>query len=187
VPKKVIKLADVDLAKVSTAWIPDGWQPEENVSEQAFSILNLARRVMSVLDERFPGLRCRTQRIRNVRWPMQYEDAKNPDWLLMQEIIARWIDTSVTETLLFPMPNFRHIQGCCNAENFRRRFSELSDSTGSKFVDCLPKFWSLPFSERLAARFPADDHPNKFGHAILAEVLASAITPSYERWKKKQA
>lgn len=183
-PKETIRLADVDLKKVPAAWLPDGWQPEGDAIDDKFSFFELAKRILSGLDERYPGLRCRSQRLRGVRWPVQYENAEHPDWLLMQAIISKWIKSSTSDTLLFPMPNFRHIEGCCNAENFRRRFSELANSTGSKFVDCLPKFWSLPFYERRVARFPTDDHPNKSGHTIISEVLIDAITPAYDRWKE---
>ena len=127
------------------------------------------------LEEWLPGLRGVSRQLRGVRWPPDYEDPQSAGWRLMEAILARWIEEAQAPVLLAPLPTSDHVRGDLRAEGIRARFQELATRTGARFVDVLPALQREPRSVRRRFRFPADDHPTRLGHGLLAAALADAV------------
>jgi hypothetical protein len=52
-------------------------------------------------------------------------------------------------------------------------------------VDGLPAFWNLTAADRKRCRFPVDDHPTEFGHAVLVCALDPYVGNDSEPWKAR--
>lgn len=133
------------------------------------------------VDRRLPGFREWTQRVRRLRWPLEYERPDHPGWLLMRAILRRWIAESPAPVLLCPLPTFGHLFGTLVADGYRARFAELARETGATLVDLLPELQQRPLAERRAARFVHDEHPSRLGHAWIADALAPHVVRALAR------
>jgi hypothetical protein len=126
---------------------------------------------------RHPQVHCLLQRLRDVRDPIEYEQADSPGWLLMRTILVEWIGLARSPVILCPIPTFSHINKCFSAVGYLRRFSEVGAATGAQVIDVLPEFWRLSGERRRRCRFAIDDHPSPLGH----EVMARALEPHVRR------
>lgn len=136
------------------------------------------------LYRRFPGFSRAVKRIRNIRYPMAYEDPDSPDWLLMKAILERWAKESRTEVVVCPLPTFSHIDKAFSADGIRARFSELARNDKVTVADILPDYWRMPAEERRTLIYPSDEHPSKRGHEVIAEALDPYVRKFYDRWKR---
>jgi hypothetical protein len=135
----------------------------------------LLRRVTTTVDERVPGFRAFTQRVRGVTHPPQYDDPHDPAWRLMRAILAGFIDDAQRvprrRVLLAPWPTFGHIEGGLDPKPYVTRFRELAAARGVDFVDALPRFTDEPRAVRARCRFAIDEHPTRLGHSLFADAL----------------
>ena len=138
-------------------------------------VRRVLRGVMRRLDDRIPGLRSCSQRLRRLALPCEYNDASDPAWALMKAILKRWVAENDEDLLLCPLPTFAHIEGGIRSDPYLARFRELCDETGTELVDLLPSFLALPRYKRLELRFPRDEHPTPECHGLIAEALAPRI------------
>lgn len=135
--------------------------------------------------KRYPELHCFLQRIRDLRSPIEYEEATNEAWLLMKTILANWIQQVEKPVLLSPIPTFSHINGCMKADGYLQRFAELAIEKNVELIDILPEFFKLSFKKRRQCRFKNDDHPTELGHEVIANALLPHINKYYEQWIAK--
>jgi hypothetical protein len=133
------------------------------------------RRVTTKVDEKVPGFRAFTQRVRGVTHPPQYDAPGDPAWRLMRAILAGFIDDAQREprrrVILAPWPTFGHIEGGLDPRPYVARFGELADTWGVDFIDVMPRFIEEPRSVRARCRFERDEHPTRLGHALFADAL----------------
>jgi len=136
---------------------------------------SMLQRLAAAADERIPGLRAWTQRVRGITWPPEYDDDDNPAWLLMRQILLQWSKDSSIPVALCPIPTFGHIEGGISAQPYLERFTSLAKIANADLIDPLPAFSSLSYEERMACRFPNDEHPNRRGHEILARAIGAEV------------
>lgn len=161
VPKTQTPLADVP-----THLLPHN-------AERVSPLRQRMRDLNAAVDQRVPGFREWTQRVRQISLPVQYRTADDPGWLLMSAIIRRWIEDAAAPVALCPIPTYAHLLKTASANDYRARFRELAAQTGVELIDILPALWEHPREVLRRSRFPRDEHPNRLGH----QLLASAITP----------
>lgn len=148
---------------------PDGTGGQQVV--EGSSVRHLMRRFTQKIDHVAPGFRSLTQRLRRIRLPHEYNDARHPAWLLMEAILGQWVRASHGPILICPIPTFGHIEGGILSDAYRRRFAELGRNHKVDIVDVLPHFLMKNRDVRLRCRFPNDDHPTPLGHAVIADAL----------------
>lgn len=128
------------------------------------------------VDERIPGFRRATQRLRGLAFPEEYNSPDDPAWMLLREILRRWVRESRAPALICPIPTFDHINGSMRSEPYRARFSELCRETGADVLDILPRLLSESLDVRLhKLRFEHDEHPTQLCHRIIAEAMAPRL------------
>lgn len=136
----------------------------------------LLRKVTAAVDEKVPGFRAFTQRVRGVTHPVEYDDANDPGWLLMRAILEQFIDEAKgKKVVLAPLPTFGHVEGGLDPEPYLARFGELASATGVELVNILPRFMDEPRSVRDRCRYPHDEHPTRLGHTLYADALYSHL------------
>ena len=143
----------------------------------------LKRNVRKLYD-RFPGFSRAVKRIRNIRYPMAYEDPESPAWLLMKRILEKWIDESKSEVVVCPLPLYAHIDKAFSAEGIRSRFSELAKNDKVTVADILPTYWRMSPEERYGLVYHGDEHPSRRGHEVIAESIEPYVRKFYERWRR---
>jgi hypothetical protein len=131
----------------------------------------------------WPALLCLSQRLRDIRCPVEYDDPNGHAWRLMKAILVAWIRQSRAPVLLYPIPSFVHINKCMSSDGYLSRFAELCDEERVELVNALPEFWKLPAAQRKRCRYPTDDHPTELGHKVLAEALYPHVRNHYANWK----
>jgi carbamoyltransferase len=138
-------------------------------------VRGLLRKVTAKVDEKVPGFRAFTQRVRGVTHPQEYDDAQDPGWLLMRAILAEFIADARKDPkrkiLLAPWPTFGHIEGGLDPKPYLARFAELAASTEIELLDALPRFLEEPRQVRDRCRFASDEHPTRLGHSVFADAL----------------
>lgn len=175
VPKEVIKDHDSDLQAVV------GSNGNKNMSYR------ILRHLIDTIDRKMPGFRDLTLRLRQLAFPLEYNDPKHPGWLLMKAIMSQWIKESSAPVLLGPFPIFDHISGNIRADFYQRRFTELSQELNVEFADILPVLLNQNRKvRRTQCRFPIDEHPTPLCHSLVAEALAPYVNKYFEQWKNKQ-
>lgn len=128
------------------------------------------------VDERIPGFRRATQRLRGLAFPEEYNSPDDPAWMLLREILRRWVRESRAPALICPIPTFDHINGSMRSEPYRARFSELGRETGADVLDILPRLLAESLDVRLhKLRFEHDEHPTQLCHRIIAEAMAPRL------------
>jgi hypothetical protein len=143
----------------------------------------LKRNVRKLYD-RFPGFSRAVKRIRNIRYPMAYEDPQSPAWLLMKRILEKWIEESNSEVVVCPLPLYAHIDKAFSAEGIRSRFAELAKNDKVTVADILPNYWRMSPEERFGLVYHGDEHPSRRGHEVIAESLEPYVRKFYERWRR---
>ncbi len=166
--------------KQVTPYAP-GAGPVASNAEPATALRRSVRRLNVAIDRRLPGFRGWTQRVRRVRWPLEFESPHHPAWQLLRAILMRWIEESPVRVLLCPLPTFAHLSGNVLADGYRARFAELARDSGTEFVDLLPALLRHPPDERRRARFAVDEHPSPLGHAMIADAIAPALERALAR------
>lgn len=147
---------------------------DSDVSRQG--LRRVLRDLTQKVDQKIPGFRCATQRLRGLAFPQEYNSPQDPAWLLLQEILRRWVHESRAPVLICPIPTFDHIEGCMRSEPYRARFQELGRELGVDVLDILPKLLSEGRKMgRQKLRFPHDEHPTPLCHRIIAEAMAPSI------------
>lgn len=134
--------------------------------------------------KRFPAIGRAVRRIRNDRYPQDYEDPGSPGWRLMKGILTSWIKEAGHDTLVCPLPTYEHVDKVFAADNILARFRELEGLPRTEVVDVLPAFWRLSPTERRSTYFENDGHPTRRGHQLIADALEPAIRRHYDRWRR---
>ena len=153
-------------------------QPSANRSEDVGSLAAIHRFLRDLtwaVDQRVHGFRCLTQQLRRLALPEGYNSPKHPAWLLLQEILRRWVRESRSPVVICPIPTFDHIQGCIRSDLYRKRFSELGQELGVKVIDILPELLSEHRQVRRRMRFERDEHPTPLCHQIIARAMAPRV------------
>jgi lysophospholipase L1-like esterase len=104
-----------------------------------------------------------------------YDSPRNPDWLLMRAILARWIGAIARPVILMPLPLPQHLDQVCDAAPYQARFAELAAELKCTLHDPLPDLLAYPKDERRDFRWATDIHFTPAGHAALARSLAPAL------------
>jgi hypothetical protein len=139
-------------------------------------VRGLLRKVTAAVDEKVPGFRAFTQRVRGMTHPQEYDDPNDPGWLLMRAILEDFIrDARGKAVVVAPLPTFGHIEGGLDPEPYLTRFGELASATGVELVNILPRFLDEPRSLRDRCRFTHDEHPTRLGHTLYADALHSHL------------
>ena len=164
-------------AKSDAAAKPDA-EPTEKDKGAAGLVRGILRRVTAKVDEKVPGFRAFTQRVRGVTHPQEYDDAQDPGWLLMRAILTEFVqDARVGDAnarrkvILAPWPTFGHIEGGLDPKPYLARFGELAAATEIELVDILPRFIDEPRQVRDRCSFVHDEHPTRLGHSLFADAL----------------
>ncbi|MDY6992619.1 MAG: SGNH/GDSL hydrolase family protein, partial [Pseudomonadota bacterium] len=142
------------------------------------------RTIVSEIDQKVPGFRGFTQRLRKLALPEEYNDPQSPAWLLMKAILVQWIKESSAKIILCPLPTFEHINGNIQATSYLQRFKELSQEHNIEFIDVLPIFFKKK-QNRASYRFSTDEHPNQLCHTLIADALSSHVNKYVQAWKLK--
>ena len=103
----------------------------------------------------------------------EYDNPRNPAWLVMQALIGMWIRSNPKPVVLMPIPLHHHVIGIASPRAYQERLRLAAESSGGRFFDPLPAMMARPLAERKALYFPGDGHLTRMGH----EVLASAMAP----------
>jgi hypothetical protein len=139
------------------------------------AVMTILRKVTAKVDEKVPGFRAFTQRVRGVTHPQEYDDANDPGWLLMRAILADFISDARKDPkrkiILAPWPTFGHIEGGLDPKPYIARFSELASASEIDLIDALPRFHDEPRQVRDRCRFAIDEHPTRLGHSVFADAL----------------
>lgn len=175
-PKPYFTLTDGALT-LHNSPVPKGHRPvpedgRDFSTEPVHPLRAFARDAMARANARFPGLRSWSQRMRRMALPAEYNSPNHPGWLLMREILMRWINEARAPVVLMPIPTFDHISGAFRSDPFRARFAELSRDAGVPFIDIMPELLALTEAERASLRFPNDEHPTVQGHERLGQIMA---------------
>lgn len=171
--------------------VPKDVREPQTKAEEAAAPTGVADRLRGVIrratdrvDDRIPGFRAFTQRLRGLALPAEYNDAKDPGWLLMRGLLEAFIDDARTDpkrkVVLAPWPTFSHIDGSLDPKPYIARFGELCSARKIDFVDALPRFLDEPRGVRERCRFEQDEHPTRLGHAMFAEALYSNVRKHVE-------
>ena len=105
----------------------------------------------------------------------EYNNPKNPTWLIMRKILENWIIQQKKQVILMPIPLYQHIEENCNASGYQTRFKELSEATGCILHDPLTDLQKYSQDERRMFRFDHDIHLTPKGHEAIASSLAPVI------------
>lgn len=139
----------------------------------------ILRKVTAKVDEKVPGFRAFTQRVRGVTHPEEYDNPQDPGWLLMRAILGELIadarKVARPKILLAPWPTFGHIEGGLDPKPYLARFGELAAAHDLELVDALPRFVDEPRAVRDRCRFTHDEHPTRLGHSVFADALFSPL------------
>jgi len=156
--------------------------PSQDRSESgpAGLVRGILRKVTAKVDEKVPGFRAFTQRVRGVTHPQEYDDAQDPGWLLMRAILTDFIADARKDPkrkiILAPWPTFGHIDGGIDPKPYMARFAELAAATQDArgeidLIDALGRFHDEPRQVRDRCRFAVDEHPTRLGHSVFADAL----------------
>ena len=117
------------------------------------------------------------QRVTGYQPLPEYNQADNPDWLLMKAVLTRWVQEHRGPVLLTPLPLHHYVEGTADASGYQARFRELAGALGCHFHDPLPDLLAYSAEARRGFRFEGDIHPTPAGHRALAESLRRAVAP----------
>lgn len=122
-----------------------------------------------------PDVKGLAQRVTRYQPLPAYDSPDSPDWLLMRDILRRWISECERPVMLCPIPLYQYIEDTSPADSYRARFAELARDSGALLHDPLDALRNHSSAERRAFRFKVDCHLTPAGHAALANSLAPTI------------
>ncbi len=122
------------------------------------------------------GLKDLIQKVSRYQPFPEYNDPRDPAWLLMAAILRRWLGEAAAPTLLVPIPFYQYVEQTSDPSNYQARFRELAAAAGCALHDPLPDLWRYSPEARRAFRFARDPHLTPAGHQALAESLAPAVS-----------
>jgi hypothetical protein len=105
-----------------------------------------------------------------------YSSTDNPGWRLMRRILEAWASESAAPVLVMPIPLYHYIEDIAEP-TYVERFEELHGYPNITLHDPLPYLRARPQAERRQLRFRTDEHPTALAHRLLAESLATAVSP----------
>lgn len=162
--------------------------PKEKISEEKLSRSELAmvdrggdwawlRKSVNSLGAPVKSL---VQRITGYQPLPAYDDASNPDWLLMKRILEQWAGESKKPFIVFLLPLYQYVEGTASAAGYQERFREFAGYEGITIHDALPDFAMLSDAEKREMRFQKDIHPTPKCHSVLANSVKNALAPFLE-------
>jgi carbamoyltransferase len=104
-----------------------------------------------------------------------YQNAQNPDWLVLRAILEHFITDAPKPVVVLPIPLYQHVEETVDASSYQARFRELAEGSECCLHDPLPDLLKYPARDRRKFRFDQDVHPTPAGHAALAASLAPVI------------
>ncbi len=105
----------------------------------------------------------------------EYNSARTPEWLLLQEILATWVRESAAPVLIVLLPHDSGVRRKSDPRNYQARFRELARKTGCHVYDPLPELLELPDDERNELWSDSYGHLSVLGHAAIARMLTPVI------------
>jgi len=105
----------------------------------------------------------------------EYDNPRNPAWLVMQALIARWIKGHKAPVVLMPIPLHHYVYEIASPRSYQTRLRAATEAAGGTFLDPLPALRGRPLEERKTFYFPNDGHLTRTGHEALATAIAPAI------------
>lgn len=126
------------------------------------------------------GVRDLVQRVTGYNPVPDYDDPKNPKWLVLRAILEQWIRESPTKVIVAPIPLFSFWEGDADASAYQARFRELCQATGATLADPLPELLRHPEEERRRFRFQVDVHFTPAGHRAVGRALAGPVRAALE-------
>jgi len=105
----------------------------------------------------------------------EYDNPKNPAWLVMQALIGMWIRSHPKPVVLMPIPLHHYVYGLSSPCTYQKRLRLATESSGGRFLDPLPALMRPPLAQRKAFFFQSDGHLTKAGHEALASAMAPAM------------
>jgi hypothetical protein len=105
-----------------------------------------------------------------------YSSPDNPGWRLMRRILETLATESHVPVVIMPIPLYHYIEDIAEP-TYVERFEELQGHPNITLHNPLPHLRARPQAERRQLRFRTDEHPTALAHRLLAESLATAISP----------
>lgn len=106
----------------------------------------------------------------------EYDDPGNEAWLVMQALIAKWIEGHAKPVVLMPIPLHHYVYGLASPRSYQTRLRSATRSGGGIFLDPLPALLNHSLEKRKTLYFPNDHHLTRAGHEALAEAIAPSIS-----------
>lgn len=157
--------------------------PEAEMSKDERRLVDWGGRFISVRNmvERI-GFLDMARRLSHYQPFPEYNNPRNPTWLLMKAILLEWIRKCEKPVILMPIPIYHYVEGTSNSRHYQARFRELAEESGCILHDPLPDMMRYSPEKRRSFRFENDVHPTRQGH----EALASSLRPVIEKLMKAQ-
>ena len=105
----------------------------------------------------------------------EYNSPRTAEWLLLREILSRWIKQSCVPVLVVTLPHDTGMREESDPQNYQARFRELAIETGCLIYDPLPQLLELPAEERLGLWSSAYWHLSVPGHEVIARLLSPVL------------
>lgn len=121
------------------------------------------------------GLKDRMLRLAGYQPIKEYDDPRNPSWVVMRALIQEWIRGHPRPVVLFPIPLHHHVYGLASPRSYQTRLREAATEAGGEFVDPLAGLQAFPAADQRRMFFPHDTHLTRFGHEAIAKVLAPML------------
>ena len=178
-PKPYFELVDGQLAlhhsPVPKDVLEEGELPQENL--EYVDVGGPRKAARTFVNTYLRPLKSVIQRASRYQPVPEYDRPDNPAWLLMKAILTQWVSESGDHPVLVcPIPMYQHVEQTASAENYQRRFQELGGLDRVAVYDPLPRFWAETPEARRKMRFARDPHLTVYGHQVMADALAPAIS-----------
>lgn len=115
----------------------------------------------------------------------EYDDPGNAAWLVMQALIAKWIEGHPKPVVLLPIPLHHYVYGFSSPRSYQARLRSATEAGGGIFLDPLPALLKYPLEERKTLYFANDHHLTRAGHETLAKVIAPSISTLLAKREEK--
>ncbi len=121
------------------------------------------------------GVKELAQRVTRYQPLPQYSEEANPEWVLLEAVLRKWISEITSPVLICTLPVHQLVEQTCSDVPYQKHFEKLADPAKVTVHDMLPTLRSFTPEERRAFRFKRDIHPTPSAHAVYAEELAPLI------------